>query len=925
MILLKNIIKDYLTNKETFRALNNINISFADKGFVAILGPSGCGKTTLLNIIGGLDKPTNGEIVINNKSSKDFIDSDWDNYRNKRIGFVFQHFNLIPNLTILENIVMPLKLSGIDSKTAINKALEALKKVGLEDLAKKKANVISGGQAQRVAIARAIINNPDIILADEPTGALDSVSSEQVLDVLKEVSKDHLVIMVTHAKEYATKYASRIIELKDGVVTKDSNNKRIINNKKNKEGSFKKKSKMPILSIIKTSWKSFMNKKKRSIAITLATSIGIFGVALVLALTNGLNNYITDVETYAATVVPITVTPFVSNSSIIGGEKYEKWPSSKHIIPYDDSTSTASLHHNNITKEYSEYASKLVDKGLAASVLENHEGLDFNILTQRGLDGTGDVFKVNQYTDAGDIGTISSSLTNVPATIFHELYGGADYINSLYDVIAGRYPTNKNEVVLACDRFNRVPISTLRSLGIINQDATSNINFSDIVDKKSYKVYAPDEIYTSTNSGGAPYEYEITHDKFWKLEGNTFEDLKNLVAASEGETKTLHFFDNKTDINAIHGQEELNSFYKDPSTGLELKVVGVIRLKPTTQVSLIPGSICYTKELKDYYVDLVKQGKYDKYREAARNNWFIPRSTDEVIDRTKWGQIVEQIKSAVITADRGALSSILNSSVFSFYDIFTDLNSETPKKPKKFDATTGYKSFLKNNLRFSTEFRQDMKIVQEGETYHLENFDDLMDVAAYLSGYSTITSVLIFPNNLQVKPAIREYLNEYNKDRKELDQIKYADLADSLTSSVSTLISVTTIGLICFSAIALLISSILTGVIAYTSVVERTKEIGILRAIGARKRDVSRLFELETMFIGLFAGIIGIIIVLIIQYPISNFASSLFPADIGQICNLNPIAALILLVISIALSFLSGLIPALIAAKKDPVEAFRDN
>ena len=889
--------------------------------------------------------------------TKKFKDSDWDSYRNHRIGFVFQNYNLVPHLTVLGNVEISMTLTGMSKKVRQKKAIAALKRVGLKDTIKKKPNQLSGGQMQRVAIARSLVNNPEIILADEPTGALDSVTSVQVMEILKEVSQDRLVIMVTHNVELAKQYSTRIIRLKDGLVVGDSSPLRSAKKKETQELAQEKNkhTHMSFFTALGSSAKSLLTKKGRTIMTTVAASFGIIGVALVLAMSNGFQGYVNRVEAETASSVPITISPFVT-TSIKQIDLPKPWSDDPVIKPYDEDLSKLMIvHRNRLTQEYADYTKGLLKEptNYASSVLENHEYLDFNIFTKRNLPTGGEeVIKVDQFQAAGAGGTILSGVTNLPSTIFHELYGGKDYINSLYDVIDGTYPkdydpnTNTAELCVVCDRYNRIPMSTLYALGLSSTDKTQEgqtISFDDIIGHE-YKAYNPSDVIQAIDDDtGKALLHKI-------IPGNTYAvyDPKTAKFVPGEEPRDIYQYKNigSTGTEASNARSKLYSDSKYHP--INLKISGIIRPKRTTLVNLMPGSVCYGTALKDHFLSLTETVEYKEYSAKAKGNYFAniayaTPSVDEELELTNTLKLAYTL--AIQTQSTNYLYNILDTrldevggidpSPFTFYDIFSsNYTDEEPTiaDPEKYPQFSY--SYLRGNYRFASEYNKNLQFDEQevtvsGKKYNVlipkeGTLEEFNDVLAYASGYSTITSVLIFPKTLSDKGRIFKYLDKYNKDLAEDQQILYSDLAGTLTDALGTMIDVISVVLIVFSSVSLLVSCVMTGVITYTSVLERTKEIGILRAIGARKKDVGRLFEAESVIIGGIAGIIGVLVTFIAEWPISLIINSNFPEqNIGMICNLSPWHALILVAISILLTFVSGFIPARKAAKKDPVVALR--
>ena len=963
MLKLKDIKKTYVVDKKRFPALKNINLSFPDKGFVSILGPSGCGKTTLLNLIGGLDQYTSGDLIINNKSTKKFTDRDWDAYRNKRVGFVFQSYNLVPHLTVLGNVEISMTLTGMSKKERQKKAIAALKRVGLKDTIKKKPNQLSGGQMQRVAIARSLVNNPEIVLADEPTGALDSVTSVQVMEILKEVAKDRLVIMVTHNDDLAKHYSTRIIRLKDGLVVSDTHPQRgkMRKEKQELEKDKNKHTHMSFFTALASSAKSLLTKKGRTAMTAIAASFGIIGVALVLAMSNGFQGYVNHVEAETASSVPITIAPFVT-TQIQQIDLPPAWSDDPVIKPYDEDISQLMVvHRNRLTKEYAKYAKGLLDKQYASSVLENHEYLDFNIFTERNNpaspDGK-DYIKVDQFKAAGAGGSILSGVASLPSTIFHELYGGKEYINSLYDVIEGEYPDDYKEeggkktcgVCVVCDRYNRIPMSTLYALGLSSTSTTEKgqtISFTDIVGHK-YRAYTPTQVKeaidtTSTTLGYEhPYVEKTVPASDYALYDSSvkiYEDLESPFKAAS-ETKTIRQYRNigGDDDGAKAARKEL--YTNDDYEPIEIEIKGIIRPKRNTLVNLMPGSVCYPESLKTHYLSQQLQEEYKDFSDEAKANYYIDSKC--LTDLTFNLGFIVAYNYALQSQNTNSLyeNYLNNTDYFHFYNYYAD-NFDVTSVSEPSALAPGYSySYLRSNYRFATEFKdipfethivenpldpsKKYKLILPAPSEDGSPIYDVDDVMGYVSGYSTITSVLIFPKSITDKHRIFDYLDKWNVGKSEESQIFYSDLAGTLTDALGTMIEVISIVLIVFSSVSLLVSCVMTGVITYTSVLERTKEIGILRAIGARKKDVGRLFEAESVIIGGIAGLAGVLVTFIVEWPISLIINLRFPEqNIGMICNLSPWHALILVLISILLTFVSGFIPARKAAKKDPVVALR--
>ncbi len=924
MLRLKNISKDYIIDKKPFRALKNISLNFPKKQFCCILGPSGCGKTTLLNIIGGLDQYTEGNLYIDGKSTKSYKSKDWDNYRNKRIGFVFQNYNLIPHLSILENVELSLTLDGISRKERKNRAIEALKKVGLEGIYNKKPNQLSGGQMQRVAIARALISNPEVILADEPTGALDSKTSVQVMEIIKEVSKEHLVIMVTHNEELAEKYATRIIKMKDGVVIKDSDPTKFIPTppKKNKKKENKKTS-MSFFTALKISIKSLFTKKGRTALTSIAASFGIIGVALVLALSNGFSNYVGRIESETASQTPVNLPSYTITSTQSENEEEKnetkKYPDTNDVYPYISPTKTATYKYNIFNEKYLNFLDKLKkEDGLINDYLINYSDYySYNLITEfpDSLDkkDKGGVANVN-YISTNYISSTLSQYTGLPTNYFHPLYGEEKYISESYEIIEGDYPQNSNELVLVVDSCNRINFSTLRALGFYNtNDAETDVLLKDgdtkvkpiewnTIKNKKYKVYGFNDYY----------EKEKTYDVI-DGEGNKLQ-LQNYVI------------------------RDLNELYSDDSRGIELKIVGILRPKKTTTIPLMTVGLCYLKSLQTEILDV---------NDTTKNN--VPIVLDyanNIIVKNANNMGVGNFLNFV-----EELSNVTQESTLSTTNLAVLYN----KYFAGYGATDVTKPYTNINyyLRYAEGFGCDMvpsELLENGinNSEFMSNYISGMvsdyingnlvsavkkaiGIYAYAYSYSTISNIVIFPKDLSSKSKLKEALDEYNvvgegkyHANSEKEQIFYSDIASDITSGIAQMITIISVVLIIFASISLLVSCVMTGIITYTSVIERTKEIGILRAVGARKKDVSRLFQAESSIIGGVSGIIGCVLAYLICIPANYILNSVYSDyNLGEIANLSVYHVILLIAISILLTLISGLIPSRIAAKKDPVIALR--
>lgn len=763
MLEIKKVKKSYKTGDFIQDALKGVDLKFRKNEFVAILGPSGSGKTTLLNIIGGLDRYDSGDLIINGKSTKKFKDTDWDAYRNNCIGFIFQSYNLISHISVLENIEMSLTLSGVSAKKKKKKALEVLKKVGLEEHAHKKPNQLSGGQMQRVAIARALVNDPDIILADEPTGALDSNTSVQIMNLIKEIAKNKLVIMVTHNPELANEYANRIIELKDGSLISDSNPNK---EKDNTKSNFKiKKTSMNFFTALDLSFNNIKTKKGRTLLTAFASSIGIIGIALILSLSNGFDIEIDNFEKDTLSSMPVIISEQAMqmdeetlNKIHNEDDGLEKYTSKKEVYLLPSIEDTL-VHNNNITEDYVNYIED-INK-------DNVLGISYNRATTVNAIVNG----VNGYSV---FNTSSLNVTTIPKKLDKNKNG---FIEENYDLIYGKLPTKKDEMVLIVDSKNRVDGSLLKNLGLEEKDSYS---FDKIMDIK-LKVILNNDLYKELGM----------------------------------------YYTMNSDLESLYNNEN----------ALTLKIVGIIRGKESKEMITSATGVAYTEDLVDYIVE---------------NN------SDSDIVKTQ--------------------------------------------KNKDYNVLTGQK------------FEEDSTMNKE-------------TILSYLGADSVPIMINIFPRDFDAKDEIVEYLDRYNKDKGAEEQILYTDMAEMVSSLSGDIMNAITIVLIAFSSISLVVSSIMIGIITYISVLERTKEIGILRSLGARKKDIARVFNAETFIIGICSGGLGILIARLLIIPANSIIEHL--SSLPNVAKMNPIHAIILIIISVILTVIGGYIPAKVASKKDPVESLR--
>ncbi len=816
MLSLRNIVKEYKSSDFSVTALKGISVDFRENEFVSILGPSGCGKTTLLNIIGGLDHYTSGDMSIKGTSTKEFKDRDWDSYRNHSVGFVFQSYNLIPHQSVAKNVELALTISGMSRKERKAKAIQALERVGLGKEINKRPNQLSGGQMQRVAIARAIVNDPEILLADEPTGALDTATSVQILDLIKDISKERLVIMVTHNPDLATKYSNRIIKLLDGEIVDDSHPYDESKSKKKKpkeENIFtcdtskkdttklkKKRTKtsMSMFTALSLSFRNLLAKKGRTILTSIAGSIGIIGIALVLALANGFDMYIDKMQADTLSSYPMTIsenaldTESIVNMLQSGNEREQYTDEQKVFVNDITSRMSQMFHQSTITQEYVDNVIKPINPDLYNDIVySTGVNLESNFYVGHTFGESTYYTPLQSEVVSSESGGMMSEVMDM--SLLSRLSVNREFVESQYDVIYGNYPTKASDLVLIVDRYNQISDITLKSLGMlgINDTETKELDFDKLQDF-SYLLVPNDQKYSKVG------------DKF----------------ATSLQMGTL-------DPNGL-----------DPDI-VDLKICGVMRAKETTQTPMYSSGLCYTNALYDYLVE-------------------------------------KNIDSEIV-------------------------------------------SFLKDPAtRLTNPFLGQGSTTMDS-TLSEENANKLLRA---LGGYTVPNEIDIYAKDFECKARIKQILDEYNATQEEANKIYYNDIMQIMADTLSTMIDAISYVLIAFTSISLVVSSIMISIITYVSVIERTREIGVLRSIGARKKDISRVFNAETFIIGLTAGLIGVVVTYILTIPINLLLSSLLPS-IGNLANLSIISAVILVAISTVLTIISGLIPSYIASRKDPVEALR--
>ncbi len=875
MLKLVGIKKDYYLGDTPVPALKGVDIEFRNNEFVAILGQSGCGKTTLLNIIGGLDRYSDGDLIINGKSTKLYRDSDWDTYRNHTIGFIFQSYNLIPHQTVLANVELALTLSGVSKTERKRRATEALEKVGLGDQVNKKPNQMSGGQMQRVAIARALVNNPDILLADEPTGALDSETSVQIMNLLKEIAKDRLVVMVTHNPELADEYSTRIIRLLDGEVISDTAPYSSETEDKNENKKPQKKPSMSFFTALSLSLNNLMTKKARTFLTSFAGSIGIIGIALILSLSNGVNAYINRVEEETLSSYPLTIEEAGMDMSGLADDLMgevddteEKAPDkiySNNIMTEMMTTMVNGISVNNL-EAFKEYLDTNAEIKEYVSDIQYSYATDLNIYS---IDGEhinpNQIFNKIMGSLGSDVDTnsspMSSSYMMSSSEVWHQLTSNDELLDNQYEVVAGKLPEKYNEVVIVVNRNNQISDYTLYSLGL--KDSSELEEMMEKA-KKGEKIEATKKV---------SYTYDQILDLEFKLLLNS-----DYFQKSDQDSENPIWIDKTDDTLFINSQLE---------NAEKIKVVGILRPSEESINEQTSGFVGYKKELMEELITKVNNSEIVKaQKENVDINIFTGRPFENNYDNMTYQQVL------------GYISTL-----------------PTEQQAQYMGYIEGMKQQGKTEEEITKLFVDSMKSQSKDATY--EGNLKLMGVSDLKKPFA----INIYPKDFEAKEEIARLINKYNDSAEESEEITYTDYIGLMMSSVTTIINAISYILIAFVSISLIVSSIMIGIITYISVLERTKEIGILRAMGASKKDISRVFNAETLIVGFVAGALGIGITLLLLIPINAVIKML--TDIGGLAALPLNGGIILVIISMALTFIAGLIPSKIAAKKDPVTALR--
>ena len=896
MLVLKNVVKDYQAGDEVVHALKGVSINFRKNEFVSILGPSGCGKTTMLNIIGGLDHYTKGDLMINGKSTATFKDRDWDVYRNHRIGFIFQSYNLIPHQTILGNVELALTIAGADKETRIKKAKQALDRVGLKGQYNKRPNQLSGGQCQRVAIARALVNDPEILLADEPTGALDSETSVQIMNLIKEISGERLVIMVTHNPELAKEYSTRIVRLLDGEIIEDTRPYNLDDEMKEsreepaaitaekvgdkKAAGKKERAKMSFFTAFKLSARNLISKKGRTILVGIAGSIGIIGVAMVLAFSAGIKGYVRSMQDDMLSGNPITITETsydlnAINSLMSKEQKKEivKQPNYAYVngmVEYLAKTNDAAkafFVKNEITQDYIDYVKDMPRDYYAAMKFGYGLDLNNNIYTDMKKTASGDSENISisaltsSYVKLLEQTRFKDNAKYVTALIpsFEQAPNSVDYIESQYDV-TGKIATEKDEIMLVLDKNDELYDVLLARLGIYPQENFLNLiykvdeshkkyydeskeiksfSFDELLDK-TFTYYSNNQVYTATNNPAKPFTYNFLGENVDKTGGE----------------------------------------------GLELKVVGILQPKKDISYGCLTSGVYYTEKLTDYVLETEKESEIVKYVEGLDEN-----------DNVGNGLFTEQ--SLILGMYAGNLIT---------FDYKYTYDKDESGNPVYVDYTGG--------VSFASSAGLKLSVGSSGKGLDYGEFKRVIIRA--IGGNSLSNSVTIYPISFDSKDLVTDYLDKWNDDHAK---ITYTDTLSLIISLINTMINVVSYALVGFTSVSLVVSTVMIGIITYVSVVERIKEIGVIRSLGGRKKDVSHLFNAETFIIGLLSGAIGVGVTYLLSGIINAILESL--TNIPNLAALPFYQALMMIALSVALTLISGLIPAKSAAKKDPVVALR--
>ena len=899
MLELKNITKIYKTGDFEQKALDEVSISFRKNEFVSILGRSGGGKTTLLNIIGGLDKYTSGDLLIDGKSTKNFKDSDWDYYRNVSVGFIFQSYNLISHQTILSNVELALTLSGVKKEDRKRRAIEALDKVGLKDHIYKKPAELSGGQMQRVAIARALVNNPEIVLADEPTGALDTNTSKQIMDLLKEIAKDRLVIMVTHNPELAEKYSTRIVKIRDGVILDDSDPYE----EKNDEENFKtRRLNLGIKQAVNLSFNNLLTKKARTILTAFAGSIGIIGIALIISISKGADDFIAESQRNALKSYPIQIQKESLNleNILTPPERKDKANSTKDVISNNmilkrRNELSASYSENNLTpfKKYMEDNKKKLSDEIGGNFVTYSYDTNFDIFTK---DPKGDLINTDgsEFEEREDNFMANLLKPQSSNKNFTELISGDDgkvskMITDDYEIIEGSWPKEATDLVLFTDYNNEIMTQRLYEIGLLPskdyKDILSKLDNKEKIDLKEARLSPKDII---------GHEYKIlTGSDYYEKSGDSFVDI------SDDEVKKKDLIDK----------------------AISAKIVGIARKKTNDDNQIVDSPLAYSRDLTDLLIKHVEDSEIAKAQLANKDKNILnnlPFKAESVEDKQNIG------KSFLENLDSKEEMKVNTYLMRNKPELMDELSEKTKEIQSKNPMALAENQDNKNNNRALIDYALD----KNDKNLYLDIYDEFLRDATYsknlekfgLVSKDAPSNISIYVENFENRDKIKDFIKEYNDGKSENEKIAYTDYIGLISSSITQIISAISYLLIAFVGVSLVVSSIMIGIITYISVLERVKEIGILRSIGASKKDIRKVFLSETFIIGLLSGLIGIGATMLINIPLSRLIQNM--SGIEEIRAFLPAkAGLILVLISVGLTLIAGIIPSSIAAKKDPVKA----
>lgn len=913
MLGIKNGIKEYTNDEGTLYALDDVSLTFPDIQFASILGPSGCGKTTLLNMLGCLDELTSGEVLSDGKNILELSEKEKNFYRNNKVGFIFQNYYLIANLNVLDNVKLALSIRDIDDYEASELAKDALNRVGASSFIHKKVKDLSGGQKQRVAIARALVTSPSYILADEPTGALDSESSTEIMNILKEISKERLVIMVTHNEQLANQYSDRIIRMSDGKIVEDKIKNNL--NVKVVKDEDEYVSKLSFFTTMKMALKNLFSKKVKTILTAIGNSFGVIGIAFLLAVNNGFDSYSTNLSRSTATSLPIVIPTYNKNTT---SESYAEknasvaYTDEEEIYPIVDLASQYSYSYNGFSSNYTNFLDSLVEEGIVIEYITSYSNsYSYNLMTKfpKAISQDSDEYIASVNTSSTNYNYYAYN-ANLPYNIFHVLYGDM----SQYDLLCGELPTEKEDLVLVVDKYNSISFNILKGLGFYNSNDTQ----ADVEDSNLESKVKPISFETVLNK-----EYKIfLNDDYY------INPVEEIVTDANGQKRTITTYETPSITE---------DFY---NSGMTLKIKGIIRPKQNSPFSILSSSLCYSQALQNYMMPL---NTNSKVANTIKNNIvFNPRnnSTNPLEDfMNELGDFFDEF----LESDSSVMSTSELNNIFNKYFIYYPIVSSNY-------VYVGFSTFFNIAKCIGAELITDsvkgVDLSNEDELnklYDRLEFDlkadynqayiDLISLISYANAYSTIQCIVVFPKDLTTRDIVLQRLDEYNnlestssyhaKNEKEFVSYAKSDV-NYLVQDVAEMISLVSIILIIFAVVSSVVSSLMTSVVISNNVLERKKEIGLLRSLGARKKDVLLLFEIESLITGLFSGIVGAVATHFLCIPLNNAINAMLTSySVNNICNFTFTHAIIVIIFSIIVSFISALIPAYRASKVTPVESLR--